>query len=1238
MSELRTVLVLLLTACAAVAKPPGALPTHQPDWKVEVVAEAPKLLHPSVVCCAPDGRVFVAEDPMDMGNDSEKPTDRILCFHPGGKVTVFAEKLHAVFGLAYVDGKVYVHHCPKFSVFTDDDGVGKDRKDLIATTNPRPNTGFNDHIPSNIRLGMDGWLYMSTGDKGIYGAVGTDGSKAQIYGGGVLRFRPDGSHLEVYSSGTRNHLDVAVTAEDEIFTYDNTDDGNGWWTRVTHMVDGGFYGYPWDYKPQRPYTLWMMTDYGGGSPTGAIAYNEDALPAKYRGNLFFCEWGRKQFLRLTVERNGGTYKIANREDFLTGGPSEFRPVGVAVSPDGMSLYVTDWNYGGWKQNVQVGRLLKVTYTGKSEAAPKPEWFVPAAMGKKFEAKTAELVAGLKHPAQSVRLVAQRRLADRGQEAIEPVTALLNDAKAPAFARWSAIWTLDAIDGGKSSRTAIIAALKDDDASVRRQAARQLGTRAAREATSELTKLLVGEDASVRFQAAAALGRIGDKAAVPALQSALGQSDLFSRYAAFTALNRIGRADPSAWPAIVAGLASEASAIREGSQFALRETYVEGLAVALAAFAADAKHPAEARAAAVAALAALHRKPLPWNGQWWGTQPVRSPRPAGVDAWAGTPVALKAVRDSLKSDDAILRRAAIEAVAVVKDADSAAALVPAFPKESDPEVKRAILRALAAVKSPAAADLVASLLAKPGETPDLLADAVAAAGQIGGAKMTEALTSFIASQAPPVAVASAIEFLGTQKATAAVPTIAARLTHADAKVRTAAVAALAAIGGEPAAKALVSMLADKKPDVRRAAIGALAVVKSKSAIEPLLKAFADPDTRFEAVAALAATPDIRAFDAYLEGLGSKNATVRDECRKAVTAIRVAALPKIDTRLDQTPPLSQAVVGELQRVYSTAAPIRSWRVLGAFTREAKPPFDPTTPTLDAEYKDANGKPVRWKATRTDAGGKVNLLRQGFSLTGDASAYAYAEIDSKTARAVEMIAGSDDGLTVWVNGKQVFEVKGDRGYNADAFHIKANLTAGRNVILAKITQGGGPWEFSIAVPEAGTGRLFETTAHKLDPAEFATFATKTTGNPAHGKVLYADLKGLACIKCHVAGPPGSPGGDVGPSLAGIGVKYNRLQLIESVLYPSKQILDGYQQTRVATLDGRVIVGVVRGETPDDVTILDAEARKIVIKKADIEERKVLDKSVMPEGLQAGLTPQDFADLIAFLESLKEKPPEKK
>ncbi|QEL20122.1 PVC-type heme-binding CxxCH protein [Limnoglobus roseus] len=1216
----------------------GELPKCPPDWKVEVVAAPPRLVHPSVVCCAPDGRIFVAEDPMDMGADSTKPTDRILCIHPDGKITVFAENLHAVFGLAYIDGKVYVHHCPKFSVFTDDHGVGKDHKILIETTNPRPNTGFNDHIPSNIRLGMDGWLYMSTGDKGIYGATGTDGSKAEIRGGGVLRLRPDGTHLEVYSTGTRNHLDVAINAEDEIFTYDNTDDGNGWWTRVTHMVDGGKYGYPWDYKPRQAYTLWMMTDYGGGSPTGALAYNEDALPAKYRGNLFLCEWARKQLLRVTVERDGGSYKVVGREDFLTSGSTEFRPVGIAVSPDGMSLYVADWNYGGWKQNVTAGRLLKVTYTGgPSLAAAKPAWYIPAAMGQKFEATATDLVEGLKHPAQSVRLVAQRRLAERAADVVPALLVLLADKKAPAVARWSAIWTLDAIGGGAAGREGIVLALSDDDASVRRQAIRQLGNSGAKITVPQLVKLLTDADASIRFQAATALGHLGDKQAVEPLLLALAQTDLFARYAAFTALNRIGRTDSTVWVRIVKGLADTSPAIREGTAFALRETFDEALLAALRDFAADSAQPSAGRVNALKLLANLSRKPVAWDGKWWGTQPVKTPRPAHTVDWAGTALAAKAVRTLLNDTDADVRVTAVEAVATLGDAESTKELVAAFDKSTDAALKRAVLKSLAQMKSSAGAELIAKVLAKPTDNTAFLTDAVTAAGQIGGSKMIETLTEFAGASVPADALAKALEELGSLNAKAAVPTVAKHLTHTDAKVQAAAVGALAAIGGEPAVTALVPLLADKKADTRRTAVKALGAVRNRAAVSHLLKAYADAETKADAITALTATPDLRALDAYLDGLADKSAAMREACRTALGSIRGDALPLIEARLDKTPALTAAVVADLQRVYTVPVPVKSWRILGSFDEKAEP-FKPGEPDLSAEVTDDKGKKVRWKNARVDTAGKVDLRRQGFSTTENVAAFAVTEVEAAAAGRVEMRAGSDDGLVVWVNGKKVFEKLGNGAYKADEFRIRADLKAGKNQIVAKITQGGGPWEFSIAVPQPGSGRLFKATAKVADPKEYAEFALKATGDEKHGQTIFYDQKGAACIKCHATGLPGAPGGEVGPSLMGVAAKYNRAQLIESVLYPSKQILDGYKQTRIVTLDGQTKLGIIRGETPTELTLIDADGKKWTIKKEDVDEKKELEKSSMPDDLHGGMSQKDFSDLIAFLESLKQKPPEKK
>ncbi len=97
----------------------------------------------------------------------------------------------------------------------------------------------------------------------------------------------------------------------------------------------------------------------------------------------------------------------------------------------------------------------------------------------------------------------------------------------------------------------------------------------------------------------------------------------------------------------------------------------------------------------------------------------------------------------------------------------------------------------------------------------------------------------------------------------------------------------------------------------------------------------------------------------------------------------------------------------------------------------------------------------------------------------------------------------------------------------------------------------------------------------------------------------------------------------------------MIESVLFPSKQILDGYDMHLLETKDGKLLSGIIRAETAADITMIDAEGKKHTVKIADLESRVKSPKSIMPEGLQTNLTVSEFADLISFLESLKEKMP---
>jgi len=76
------------------------------------------------------------------------------------------------------------------------------------------------------------------------------------------------------------------------------------------------------------------------------------------------------------------------------------------------------------------------------------------------------------------------------------------------------------------------------------------------------------------------------------------------------------------------------------------------------------------------------------------------------------------------------------------------------------------------------------------------------------------------------------------------------------------------------------------------------------------------------------------------------------------------------------------------------------------------------------------------------------------------------------------------------------------------------------------------------------------------------------------------------------------------------------------------------VLTKSGVVIAGRFLGDTPEELTLMDAEGKRHAVKKGEIEQRKEAELSLMPEGLNTGLSLQDFADIVSYLESLKEAP----
>jgi putative heme-binding domain-containing protein len=150
---------------------------------------------------------------------------------------------------------------------------------------------------------------------------------------------------------------------------------------------------------------------------------------------------------------------------------------------------------------------------------------------------------------------------------------------------------------------------------------------------------------------------------------------------------------------------------------------------------------------------------------------------------------------------------------------------------------------------------------------------------------------------------------------------------------------------------------------------------------------------------------------------------------------------------------------------------------------------------------------------------------------------------------------------------------------------------------------------------------------PHAYEAHALTHAGDVDAGRKLFFEDRRTACPACHVAGGRGRA---VGPDLSHVGGKLDRPHLIESVLEPSKQVVEGYRTTVIETDDGATLSGVLTARGEKQVTLSDAAAAHVV-PRSRIRRTRESPASLMPQGLASGLTPAAFTDLVAYLESLR-------
>lgn len=355
-----------------VPRPPGELPKVPRGFRANLFASG--FATPRVLRVAPGGDVFLAES----------GAGRIVVFRGIGKdgrprqTEVFAEGLDRPYGIAfYPPGDD-----PRWVYVGDTDVVLRfayRRGQLRSQSAPEriaelPHGG--GHWTRDLAFTADGkTLFVAVGSAS--NADDPDSSPAEKNRADILAMDPDGAHVRVFAWGIRNPSGIAVDPRTgQLWCAVNERDGLGddlVPDYVTHVQEGGFYGWPWWYlgahqDPRHagkhpelrdraivPDVLVQPHD----APLQIAFYNSTRFPEEYRGDLFATShgsWNRSvrtgyEVIRVPLQHAGkadGGY-----EDFATGfvlsdGRVWGRPVGIAVASDGSLLISDDGSGSVWR--------------------------------------------------------------------------------------------------------------------------------------------------------------------------------------------------------------------------------------------------------------------------------------------------------------------------------------------------------------------------------------------------------------------------------------------------------------------------------------------------------------------------------------------------------------------------------------------------------------------------------------------------------------------------------------------------------------------------------------------------------------------------------------------------------------------------------------------------------------------------------------------------------------------------
>ncbi len=394
------------------------------DPRLEVVlfARDPNIVHPIGLTFDSRGRLLVIEShthfpPEDYAGpkadrirlladtDGDGRADRFETFYEGTR--------HSMDLATSPDGWVYLATRAEILRLKDIDGDGKadqvERIIELRTPGTYPHNGL-----SGLCFEPDGSLVFGLGENlgEPYKLVGSDG--VTLSGGGeggsIFRCTADGKKLHRVATGFWNPFGIHRDALGRLLAVDNDPDASPP-CRLVEVLEGGDYGFQFRYgrAGRHPFQAWhgelpgTLPGIGGTGegPCEVLVYDSDGLPAEYRGRVFVTAWADHQIQQFELIPHGASYRAEAKP--LVRGPVDFRPVGLAVAPDG-SLFVSDWVLSNYELHGR-GAIWQVRWRDRPPGSdPKPTGITSAdrVLRERALKEASNVQPALKHPDPLVR--------------------------------------------------------------------------------------------------------------------------------------------------------------------------------------------------------------------------------------------------------------------------------------------------------------------------------------------------------------------------------------------------------------------------------------------------------------------------------------------------------------------------------------------------------------------------------------------------------------------------------------------------------------------------------------------------------------------------------------------------------------------------------------------------------------------------------------------------------------------